>query len=62
MGPAAANLWHEVLQRATSGLDGWEKTKLLNEKRQTLAMALARSVGEQLMLYASVHTTWEADP
>ena len=53
-GPSAQRLLAELTQRAASDLEGWEKTRLLAELRQLVVLALARSVGEQLMLFAWV--------
>ena len=53
-GPSASRLLAEFMQRAASDLEGWERTRLLAEMRQQVVLALARSVGEQLMLFSRV--------
>ena len=49
-GPAAVRLLLEIFQRATADLIGWEKVRAVTEARQCIILALAKQVGEQLML------------
>jgi hypothetical protein len=58
-GPSAQRLLHQVFSRATSDLEGWDKIRLLAEIRQTIVLAVARQVGEQLLLYSRVQDVVE---
>ena len=51
-GPAAASLLREVLRRLSSDREGWTGSSASREARQSLSLALARSVASQLALRA----------
>ena len=49
-GPAASRLWHTIVKRATTDLEGWEKIRAIQTMQQNLSLALMREVARQLLL------------
>ena len=49
-GPGAKHLLWEILKRATADMEGWAKTQRRMEIQESLSLALARGVAEQLSL------------